>query len=318
MAKEIGGWSEMKLNVIMTKGLPASGKSTWATLHVLHNPGWKRINRDDLRMMIDASLWTPENEKDIIAVRDTLIKKFLRMGRNVIIDDTNLRASNFTDVANVIESTGLAVELTEKAFPIDVQEAIARDYERKTGHVGSDVIVRMWEKFKSNKDLMVERTKTFASRSFVRPFVPIAQNPNHPRAIICDLDGTLALIGNRSPYDASVCDEVDTLNQPVADAVRIFSKSGYLVLFVSGRNELYRDPTNRFLLKHLPDVYGSQLFMRKNDDMRRDTIIKREIWDTHIAGNYNVLLAIDDRPSVVRMWRYEIGIPVFAVNDVEF
>ena len=58
--------------------------------------------------------------------------------------------------------------------------------------------------------------------------------------------------------------------------------------------------------------------MRATGDKRKDTIVKKEIWDNHIYGKYNVFLAIDDRPSVVRMWRQDVGIPVLQVNDIEF
>lgn len=37
--------------LLVLKGLPASGKSTYAK--ELVNKGWKRVNKDDLRAMID-------------------------------------------------------------------------------------------------------------------------------------------------------------------------------------------------------------------------------------------------------------------------
>src|SRR5512135_3110256 len=42
-----------------------------------------------------------------------------------------------------------------------------------------------------------------------------------PLAIICDLDGTLALLNGRSPYDASMCLD-DGLNVPIAHIVRTY------------------------------------------------------------------------------------------------
>src|SRR5207245_9019847 len=53
--------SHMKL--LLLKGLPASGKSTYAKELVLK--GWKRVNKDDLRAMIDNGKWSHSNE-DII------------------------------------------------------------------------------------------------------------------------------------------------------------------------------------------------------------------------------------------------------------
>ena len=46
-----------KNKVILTVGLPASGKSTWAKEQVSQNPGqYKRVNKDDLRAMLDCTL----------------------------------------------------------------------------------------------------------------------------------------------------------------------------------------------------------------------------------------------------------------------
>ena len=44
------------IKVYITKGLPGSGKSTWAKETVDKYPNsYKRINKDDLRAMIDNS-----------------------------------------------------------------------------------------------------------------------------------------------------------------------------------------------------------------------------------------------------------------------
>lgn len=59
----------------------------------------------------------------------------------------------------------------------------------------------------------------------------LKQNPDLPRAIICDLDGTLALMHNRDPFDASTCDN-DDLNEPVANTLKVFAKEGYQILLV--------------------------------------------------------------------------------------
>ena len=56
--------------------------------------------------------------------------------------------------------------------------------------------------------------------------------------------------------------------------------------------------------------------MRKTDDSRKDSIIKKEIFLEHIDKEYNVMSVFDDRPQVIRMWR-DLGLFVFDVNQSE-
>ena len=59
--------------VIMMRGLPGSGKSTYAKSLLAETPNaYKRINRDELRAMFDNSHWSKGNEKYVKQVRDLL------------------------------------------------------------------------------------------------------------------------------------------------------------------------------------------------------------------------------------------------------
>ena len=49
------------------------------------------------------------------------------------------------------------------------------------------------------------------------------------------------------------------------------------------------------------------LFMRPEGDMRRDSVVKRELYEQHIKGKYNVLAIFDDRPQVIRECWQELG-----------
>jgi predicted kinase len=75
----------------ITIGLPASGKSTWAKKLVHDNPGqYKRVNKDDLRAMLDVSHFTNGNEQFVMDTQMFIISEALKQGKNVIVDDTNL------------------------------------------------------------------------------------------------------------------------------------------------------------------------------------------------------------------------------------
>lgn len=305
------------VKVIICKGIPASGKSTWAKEQVAKENNWKRVNRDDLRAMLDAGTYTPANEKLVLKIRDLVIKESVKNGINVIIDDTNIKdkGKNFADVCALVEALEMDVQVIEKAFYVDVNEAIERDSKR-AAPVGEKIIRTFWHEAGAKQFKFYHpRVETFLGSDKTNS-KKIKHNPKLPNAIMIDLDGTLALINGRNPYDASRCDETDLINQPVAETARLYHNAGYSVIFCSGREDRYRDPTVRFIEKHLPEVKYS-LFMRRSGDRRKDSIIKNEIFRGEIDPNYNVLFCLDDRNQVVDFYR-SIGLTVFQVAPGNF
>jgi hypothetical protein len=98
--------------------------------------------------------------------------------------------------------------------------------------------------------------------------------------------------------------------------LKLFAANGYSILLVSGREERFREPTMRFLTKFaIPYQY---LWMRCTKDYRKDAIIKREIFDSEIAGKYCVEFVLDDRDQVVEMWRRDLHLDCFQVNYGNF
>ncbi len=133
-------------------------------------------------------------------------------------------------------------------------------------------------------------------------------------AILCDLDGTLALLVRRGPYDTAKC-ELDELNEPVAHILATYHAAGFRIVLVSGRENRFRPHTERWL-----DRYGvkyDELFMRRTKDYRKDAVIKREIYDNQIRDRYDILFVLDDRNQVVEMWR-ELGLTCLQVADGDF
>lgn len=129
--------------------------------------------------------------------------------------------------------------------------------------------------------------------------------------IICDLDGTLSLMNDRSPYDGHLC-ETDKINPSVKQLLQIYYEQGIKILLFSGRNSdnnAYSNTVN-WLKNHSIDY--DVLEMRKPKDYRKDTIIKQEMFDKHVKGKYNVLFVLDDRNMMVDHWR-EMGLDCFQV-----
>lgn len=308
------------LQIILTVGIPASRKSTWAKEEVRKNPeGVTRVNRDDLRAMMSNYHFSDANEKLVTSAKMFLIKQALIYGRNVIIDETNLNRRNFDDICKVVKEMNIDCMVMEKSFFIDLDEAIASDAKREGhGKVGEEVVRKFWKKSGGNQHkhykprVEIIHRQTEQSIAASKP----TNKPQLKNAIICDLDGTLSLFNakrndgsvdvrhdnahTRTPYDASKCDE-DTVNEQVAAVLESFHNEGYDILFCSGREDCYREPTERFLKKHLGLTY--QLFMRKTGDLRKDSVVKEEIYVTNIEPYYNVFLVLDDRDQVVVFWR---------------
>lgn len=118
-------------------------------------------------------------------------------------------------------------------------------------------------------------------------------------AIICDVDGTIALKGTRSPYAYErVID--DAPNAPIIQLLNLVAGK-VAILLVSGRPEDARSETHRWLAQH--DVPYTHLLMRKARDNRQDAIIKEELYRQTIEPNWRVLFVLDDRARVVKMWR---------------
>ena len=126
----------MSKKVILMRGLPGSGKSTYAKKLVEENPNaYKRINRDDLRMMFDNGIVTKGNEKFAKQVRDILIIKALEDGKHVIVDDTNLSDKNFIRISQLVQqfnkehNDNVSVEI--KVMETTLEECIKRDNNRE-------------------------------------------------------------------------------------------------------------------------------------------------------------------------------------------
>lgn len=137
--------------------------------------------------------------------------------------------------------------------------------------------------------------------------------PYRSPAIICDLDGTIALMQERGPFEWHRVNE-DAPNAVVIDLLRRYEDT-HDIIIVSGRSDECRYETVDWLREHR--VSWNQLFMRRAGDFRKDAEVKRELYDEHIAGRYDVTFCLDDRNQSVEFWR-SLGLVCFQVAPGDF
>lgn len=276
--------------IYLLKGLPASGKSTWAR-KTAKDPSFKRINKDDLRSMLDCSYWSRDNEKMILEARDVLVRMALAKGKHVIVDDTNFHPKHEAKMKEIAKSYNAKVEV--KSFDLDVEECITRDLKRSNS-VGEKVIRDMYLRYILKPNLAT-------------------QDETLEKAIICDIDGTLANKSDRSPYDWHRVKE-DTIKQPVLNILNAI-KETHTIILLTGRDGICRGLTEEWLAEN--DVPYNALFIRDKGNTEKDSIIKERIFRSKIKDKYYIDFVLDDRQQVVDMWR-SIGLTCLQVDYGNF
>lgn len=291
--------------LIYTIGLPGSGKSTWAREYQKENPNTVLVNKDELRAMLHNSVHSKGREDFVCMMRDFIITTALLKGHDVIVHDTNFHPSHpesFKKIVDLHNNSLLPkqprVTLEVKDFSdVPLEECIRRD-QKRPNYVGEKVIKKMYNQYLKPKPVKVEFKDGL------------------PLAIICDLDGTLCLYGDANPYERDFTK--DKPNLPVLEVLNNF-KTGYNIIFVSGRKDIFRDQTVAWLSRYFTGDY--KLYMRPTqpDGVQepKDSILKEDIYKKYIRDFYNVVFVLDDRNQVVEFWRSQ-GLTVFQVAEGDF
>jgi predicted kinase len=301
----------------LTYGIPASGKSTWAKEMVRKSNGRvKRVNKDDLRAMIDNNgAFSAENEKFVLAIRDKIVMQSLQQGYDVIVDDTNFPfgGKHFLRMCEIAKLVG-NVTVIEKYFDISLTEALKRNKNTDRRFVPEGVIQNMFAKHINNRPYECKEY-------YFEPWTPLEQDPHLPHCVIFDVDGTLALNkSGRSNYDMNRLLE-DVPNENVVRLAKLVMHTNtdscrpvHLIVF-SGRDDIGLDDTKLWLSDN--GIHFSEIYLRKTGDNRKDTIVKQEMFDKYIKDKYFVDFVVDDRAQVVEMWR-RLGLTVLQCNYGDF
>lgn len=287
------------MKAYITVGIPASGKTTWAREMV--KQGYRDINRDDIRfkMVAPGANWatykfTKAREKEVSNIVERMIMESWAAEENIIISNTNLNVGKREALIKMLQELGYDVEII--GFAITREEAVKRDRLRANG-VGEEIIYRMFQEWNE-----------YTGRQTYTP------DESLPKAVIFDVDGTIAEMDGRGPFDWARVGE-DKPRQLIIEMLRGYQNRGYIIIICSGRDSVCMDETRKWLDRYVGGCFWDELYMRKTGDFRKDNAIKEEIFWTHLAHKYNIVACVDDRPQMIRLW-HELRIPnVIAVAD---
>lgn len=281
------------MRLTITKGLPGSGKSYWSKEQVRKTKTkTRRVNKDDLRNMLNDGIFRRgATEKFVLETERRIVEEALKENHSIIVDNTHfnpIHEKYYRDLADKYGAEFIIKDFTH----VPVETCIERDIKRPNG-VGERVIRKMWR-----ENIAIPQKRYIG-------------NTNKP-AIIFDIDGTLAMMNGRSPYDQHKVD-TDLVVEDVATLVELFEEDGYSILIFTGRtgDKKCRAMTKRWLEKN--EIVYDEFEMRVDGDVRQDAIIKKEFYDKH-KDSYDIQYVIDDRLQVCRMW-YEIGLTLLKVGD---
>lgn len=291
---------------IYTVGVSCSGKTTWAREFCKNNQGFVNINRDDIRsfLFMEGGLnwseykFTKERERQVTELQHLLIKKAIQEKKNIVLSDTNLNDKYVRAFKEWPEFKPYSFE--KKVFHVDLLEALERDAKRTSG-VGYKVITSQY--------------KTYADKYLSYQWHTFSEDKKD--AVIVDVDGTIACMeGKRNPFEWDKV-HLDSPRKEIILMVKGLILEGYEPIFLSGRDSVCMQDTYDWIDKYFPELSGQFcLFMRTQGDSRKDTVIKKELFDKYVDHKYNVKVVIDDRKSVCRMWQFEKGLNVVDVGNV--
>lgn len=302
--------------VLLTIGIPASGKSTWTQDFISKNPEWVKVSRDDVRFMLKNSPQLDfKGESLVTELQILLVRKSLLKGYNVVIDNTHCKQQYINDA---IEAYSDLADIDYRYFDIKVATAIERDSKRDK-KVGESIIKKMHKNLTTmldSFDFQPVKQRNRIHKDYSKDF-----KKNLPYAVISDIDGTVAAMNSkRGPFEWHKVG-VDDPDYPVIETLKAWKnykleeKHEVEIIMVSGRDESCRKETEDWL--NAAGIPFSKLYMRPKDDYRKDSLIKEEIYNNHIKDKYNIVLVLDDRQQVVDTWR-TLGLKVFQVEPGEF
>ena len=138
------------------------------------------------------------------------------------------------------------------------------------------------------------------------------------QTVIVDLDGTVSTQGDRGWYEYTKVSG-DSPIMPIVSLVRMIHANGTRIVFCTGREDSCMKQSIDWIKRHIfiSDLAPVEIYMRPSGDRRPDFVVKKEIYVNKIEPRHNIWFVLDDRNSVVKMWR-DIGLTCLQVAEGDY
>ncbi|EIF8777982.1 hypothetical protein H1Y97_004905 [Escherichia coli] len=143
--------------------------------------------------------------------------------------------------------------------------------------------------------------------------------------VVCDLDGTLSdgshrlhLLPTENLHLTESWSEFNRAaagDSPIKSTIAVINGlwvSGFAIVILTGRSDEVRYETCKWLNEN--GVKFDEIIMRRQEDNRKDTVIKEEA--LRAIGLDNIVCAFDDSPNVVKHFR-SLGITTYQVTEYD-
>jgi predicted kinase len=299
--------------LILTRGIPGSGKSTWAKSWVSEDPEHRiRFNWDDMRNMM-GPYWVPSREHINKHILWAAVNAAAYNNRpyDIVIDNMNLNPKDWKQYEDWIlnynnslnsEETNTQYVLEFKDFFTPIEECVKRDSMR-INPIGEKTIREIYSKYRH-----------FIQTTNVEKYVNnlVKPDPNKPYCVVIDMDSTMCFNTNKRPwYGKGAAEEMinDIENFGVCETVWALMQE-YPIIVATGRDTSQEEVTRKWLSQHRIDPV--KYYFRTEGDYRKGTVVKKEQIEK-IMKDYNILVIFEDSEPIVQMYR-DMGLTVLQPN----
>lgn len=302
-------------SLMVMVGLPGSGKTRAARyIQEVMDETIILVSRDDIRENRFGATGVVDGLEDMVTLLEQQdVISALKAGFTVIVHDMNLRMRHRRRWKEIAEKHGATYEQIDLTG-VPLETCLERNANRDR-QVPEAEIRKLHSKFvKPLKGAPMPYPESVSEA--VSTAAPYSGTPGAPKAILVDVDGTVAKMNGRPPFDYSRVSE-DLPNDPVIDIVRAAHYNlGYKIVFLSGRPDSCRRDTWDWLYENVR-VSIAELLMRTTGDGRTDYVVKQELFDNRVRHHYDIQWVLDDRDQVVKMWR-SLGLTCLQVAEGDF